>query len=384
MIAAPNFQITARPEAKRGAAAKPLRFHWSLSQAGNVYRRAAPVEELSGHLSFRAQLELSRCADENGIDSLLMAIGFTRPDPILLSTCLGRLTQRVKFMVACRPGLISPAAFVQQINTLSLLVGGRVHINMVGGHTPREFQYYGDWLPRAERYGRLDEFLTVCRAFWDSEGREVNFAGRYYQVKDGRLTTPFSSNGVRRPQIYLGGNSDESAALAIRHADCLWRFAEPPESLAPVIASTVQEGTEVGLLVSLIARPTRNEAVRAGHDLIARFDETARDSQRKFERNTDAAAFQSTYALARECATDWATSTLWTGAVRVLGAPAIALVGSAEEIATSLLEYKAAGVTQFLFTGWPDAEEMAFFGSEVLPLVRAREAASSDSLKVAT
>ncbi len=368
---------------RRAPAKQPLRFHWSLSQAGNTYRRAAPTETLSGHLSFAAQLELSLCADANGIDSLLMAIGFTRPDPILLSTCLGQKTERVKFMVACRPGLITPAAFVLQINTLSLLVDGRVHINLVGGHTPRELQYYGDWLPREERYARMDEFLTVCRAFWDAEGAEVNFAGQYYQVKGGRLPTPFSLNGRRRPEIYVGGNSEQSAALAARHADCLWRFAEPPERLAPVIAPPLRAGTEVGLLVSLIVRPTRAEAVQAAHDLVARFDETARETQRKFERESDAAAFASTCALARECAMDWATPTLWTGAIGVLGAPAIALVGSSEEIAAALLEYKAIGVTQFLFTGWPDADEMAFFGREVAPLVRRREAEMANSLDFA-
>jgi alkanesulfonate monooxygenase len=361
---------------------KALRFHWSLSQAGNPFRRSEPTEELSGRLSFEAQLELSQCADEQGIDSLLMAIGFTRPDPILLSTCLGLKTRQVKFMVACRPGLISPAAFVQQINTLALFVGGRVHVNLVGGHTPRELQYYGDWLPRAERYARLDEFLTACRAFWEADGHEVNFAGRYYQITGGRLPTPFSINGVRRPEIYLGGNSEESAALAIRHADCLWRFAEPPESLADKIAPLIQTGTEVGLLVSLIARPTRDEAVRAGYHLIGQFGEKARATQRSFEEHTDAAAFESTYALARQSPTHWATRTLWTGAVPVLGAPAIALLGSAEEIAGALLEYKEIGVTQFLFTGWPDLDEMTFFGREVLPRVRAREALAAGALEV--
>jgi alkanesulfonate monooxygenase len=383
MIALPHPPI-AEPGAERAVSGKPLRFHWSLSQAGNPFQRSEPTEELSGRLPFEAQLELCQCADEYGIDSLLMAIGFTRPDPILLSMCLGLKTQHVKFMVACRPGLISPAAFVQQINTLSLLVGGRVHVNMVGGHTPRELQYYGDWLPREERYARLDEFLTVCRAFWASEGGEVNFAGRYYQIAGGRLPTPFSMNGVLRPEIYLGGNSGESAALAIRHADCLWRFAEPPESLAAKIAPVIRAGTGVGLLVSLIARPTRSEAVRAASDLIGQFSERARDAQRSFERHTDAAAFESTYALARKCATDWATNTLWTGAVPILGALAIALVGSADEIASSLLEYKAIGITQFLFTGWPDAEEMTFFGREVAPLVRAREASAAGALAVAT
>ena len=368
-------QPPAAAAAKQVVFGKRLRFHWSLSQAGNTFRRAVCADELSGHLSFEAQLELCQCADEQGIDSLLMAIGFTRPDPILLSTCLGLKTRRVKFMVACRPGLISPAAFVQQINTLSLFVDGRVHVNLVGGHTPRELQYYGDWLPRAERYARLDEFLAACRAFWEADGHEVNFPGRYYQIVNGRLPTPFSTNGVRRPEIFLGGNSEESAALAIRHADCLWRFAEPPDSLASKIAPVIRAGTEVGLLVSLIVRPTRNEAVQAAYDLIARFGEQARETQRSFEQHTDAAAFESTYALSRQCPSDWATHTLWTGAVPVLGAPAIALVGSAEEIAGALLEYKEIGVTQFLFTGWPDLDEMTFFGREVIPRVREREAA---------
>lgn len=365
----PARAVAAEPAINR----KPLRFHWSLSQAGNTFRRATRVDELSGHLPFEAQLELSQCADRHAIDSLLMAIGFTRPDPILLSTCLGQKTRSVKFMVACRPGLISPAAFVQQINTLSLLVNGRVHINVVGGHTPRELQYYGDWVPRAERYARLEEFLTACRAFWEAGGNEVNFEGHYYQIRSGRLPTPFTTNGARRPEIYLGGNSDQSAALAIRHADCLWRFAEPPKSLAPKIAPVIQAGKEVGLLVSLIVRPTRSESVKAAEDLIGQFGEKAREAQRSFERHTDAAAFESTYALARSSSSDWATATLWTGAVPVLGAPAIALVGSAGEIAEALLEYKEIGVTQFLFTGWPDLEEMTFFGREVLPRVRERE-----------
>src|SRR6516225_3745697 len=137
--------------ASRAGGCKPLRFHWSLSQAGNPFRRATQTDQMPGIPSFEAQLELCRFADEYGIDSVLMAIGFARPDPIVLSAALGRKTQRVKFMVACRPGLISPTSFVQQINTLSLLIDGRVHVNIVGGHTPRELQSYGDWLPREQR-----------------------------------------------------------------------------------------------------------------------------------------------------------------------------------------------------------------------------------------
>jgi alkanesulfonate monooxygenase len=60
---------------------------------------------------------------------------------------------------------------------------------------------------------------------------------------------------------------------------------------------------------------------------------------------------------------------LWTGLVRSHGAPAIALVGSADEIAAALIDFKLAGVSQFILSGWPKAESMQFFGEEVLPRV---------------
>ncbi|MCI0488172.1 MAG: LLM class flavin-dependent oxidoreductase [Blastocatellia bacterium] len=351
---------------------RSLRFHWSLSQAGDKFRRSQATKEMSGLPSFEAQVDLCRRAEECGIDSMLMAIGFSRPDPLLLSTAIGMETSRIKFMVACRAGLISPAAFVQQINTLSTLIQGRVHINMVCGHTPHELRYYGDFLTHDERYDRTDEFLTVCRAFWN--GREpVNFEGKYYRVEDGRLNTPFISDEREAPEIYLGGNSEKAAELAVTHASCLWRFADAPMRVRPAIAPVLEKGTEVGLLVALIARPTREESLRAAGSLIENFGAETKQVHREFARKSDSVAFTSTYKLAESAESAWLTPYLWTGAVPYLGAPAIALVGSFEDIATALMEYKEIGISQFLFLGWPDIEEMTFFGSGVLPLIRKQE-----------
>ena len=96
-------------------------------------------------------------------------------------------------------------------------------------------------------------------------------------------------------------------------------------------------------------------------------------AHKEFAQRSDSVAFGSTLALA-ERKPEWLTNCLWSGAVPYLGAPSIALVGSFEEIADALWEYKQAGITQFLFMGWPDVDEMKLFSSEVLPLVRAREA----------
>lgn len=349
-----------------------LRFHWSLSSAGDNRRgqrsRAVQsgVPDLSQHLAFCRQAEAS------GMDSLLTAFGFHRADPIALAAALGVLTERITFMVAVRSGVCTPTLLVQQINTLSVLTRGRVSLNVVAGHTPHEQRYYGDFLSHDERYERTDEFLTICRRFWDAEG-PVTFSGRHYSIEEGRVNTPFVSDARSAPEIFVGGNSAQAEALALKHADCLWRLPDAADRLERAVAPIVDRGTEVGLLVSMIARSTTGEAVDAACALVESLAATSRTTQRDFAGRSDSVAFTGTYARATTGTDAWLGPCLWNGAVPYLGAPAIALVGSAEDVASTILGYQRIGISQFLFMGWPDIEEMSFFSEAVLPLVRARE-----------
>ncbi|MGH9429822.1 MAG: LLM class flavin-dependent oxidoreductase, partial [Terriglobia bacterium] len=233
-------------------------------------------------------------------------------------------------------------------------------------------RYYGDFLSHDERYDRTDEFLSVCRAFWESCG-EVDFQGKYYAVERGRINTPFIAEDRSCPEIFLGGNSEKAAELAAKHASCLWRFPDAPEKLQPQIQPVLDAGKEAGLLVSLIARETREEALGAAHRLIEGFGAETKDVHKQFAARSDSKGFTSMYKLSEDEAASWLTPYLWVGAVPYLGAPAIALVGSFEEVAEAMIGYKRLGISQFLFLGWPDIEEMTLFGSHVLPLVRRKE-----------
>jgi len=350
----------------------PLRFHWSLSRVGDNLRAARPTADQVGLLSFGAQADFCIRAEACEIDSVLMAFGFTRPDPFVLSMALGMRTKKLKFMIAVRSGVISPTLFVQQINTISSLTNGRVTINMVTGHIPAELGYYGDFLSHDERYARTDEFLTICRAFWSREG-PVNFSGKYYRVDNGKLNIPFISDETTAPQIYLGGNSQLADEMAIKHADCLWRFPDLPEKLHPRIQPMIDQGKEVGLLVSLIARPTREQAIRDADLLLQTVGAKSKEFQKEVLRTCDSVGVKKNFKLAESNESEWLTPYLWVGAIPYLGAPAIALVGSSEEVASAILGYKEIGISQFLFMGWPDLDEMDNFSKEVLPLIRESE-----------
>src|ERR1700686_3814362 len=116
----------------------PLRFHWSMSSAGDKLRRAKARNALSGRPDLDALVRFCRHAEGCGFESLPPPFSFARPDPLTLASALGMLTTKIKFMVAVRSGTISPTLFVQQVNTVSALTNVRVCVNVVAGHTPDE------------------------------------------------------------------------------------------------------------------------------------------------------------------------------------------------------------------------------------------------------
>lgn len=355
------------------AGTMPLRFHWRMFMGGEdagLTKAAMNSRIATGLPDLRTQTHFCRCAEESGIDSLLTDFGFAKPDPILLAAALGLATKQIKFIIAYRSGLLCPTIFVQQLNTLSALIGGRFSLNIVAGHSPQEQRYYGDYLAHDERYARTAEFLSICRAFWQRTG-DVNFGGQYYKLEAARLNTPFISSEATAPEIFIAGSSAAAQRLAIKHGTCWLRIGDAPERLRAEILPALEAGIEVGLRMAIIARPTRAEAIAAAHSLIETLNVQPKDvaQEKEFVQNSDSVSVKAAYQLEAE----WLTSCLWTGAVRHIGGTAIALVGSPEEIAASIMEYREIGITQFIFSGWPKLDEMIYFGREVLPLIRQRE-----------
>jgi alkanesulfonate monooxygenase len=361
-------------DALRGHAMnQPLRFHWRFLQGGenapaSPLQAAAPPPTALPDLE--AQAVFCRHAEASGIDSLLTAFGYYMPDPMLLAAALGPATERIKFIVAYRPGLLSPTLFVQQVNTLSALTNGRVSLNIVAGHSQKEQGYYGDWLEHDARYQRAEEFLAICHAFWRRQGC-VSFRGMYFTIDNAQVQTPFVSPERTSPEIYLGGGSPPARALAIKYASCWLLLGDHPDNLRARTRPALEQGIEVGLRLSIIARPTRREALEAAYALSKAADTTWIENV--FVQGSDSMSMQAAFAHAKEAETAWLTPWLWRGAVPAYGASAIALVGTPEEIAAAILAYKSIGISQFILSGWPNLEAVTYFGREILPRIRARE-----------
>src|ERR1700730_2099439 len=321
-----------------------LRFHWMFPKGGEVGMRTA--QETSRVLTTKSMspaalpdmegwVKFARSAEEAGIESVLLSFSRYEPDTILIACAMGQATSKLKFIVAYRMGLMQPTTFVQQINTLSALMGGRVALNVVAGSSTVEQRGYGDYLEHDDRYARADEFLNVCHSFWRNNG-EVGFAGKYCRVEGGKLYTTFLAPDRTTPEIYVAGHSAQAEQLALTRGSCWLRLIDTPEKLRPLVAHTREKGIEVCLRLCVVCRPTREEALEAAKALLP--DEDIGRQERGILTRSDSQTLKQALAAADDVG--WLNRSLWAGLVPYYGSSSITLVGTPQELADAFLEYK--------------------------------------------
>jgi alkanesulfonate monooxygenase len=359
---------------------EPIHFHWRLVQNG----------ESDGHLStwqdndkrsawpdINQQGDFCKIAEELEIESVLLDINYAKPDPVLLTMALIKSVSKLGFITAVRPGLLSPTLFAQQINTISTFSNGRIYLNVVAGHSPDEQKTYGDFLSHNERYERTDEFLNICTQFWHNNG-PVNCNGKFIKVEEALLKTPYVSDNSSRPFIFIGGGSQPAIDLTLKYGDCLMQLGDEPEKIRQKVKPVISAGRAAGLRFSVICRPTNEEAVVTANQLLESMAHLS-GKQDKLVAECDSQSVKGNYKLADN---EWPSPNLWTGAVKFVGPYAVVLVGSYEEVAAKIIEYKQAGITHFILSGWPKLEEMKRFATHVIPLIRKIENSSNVSSPV--
>jgi alkanesulfonate monooxygenase len=359
-------------------AMQPLKFHWCAPRGdGNT---KASGNDVAAELDLDGLSDFTQEAEDLGVESLLMGIGFHLPDPLPLIGALVRDTRKITFILAYRPGLLPPTLFAQVVNTLSWMSDRRIALNIVAGISPEEQAYYGDYLGHDERYARSDEYLAVLHRFWRGE-TPLSHEGRHYRFSNARLSLGFKGGG--RPRIYLSGASVQAQRSAVEHGDCWLRYGDTPEGIATASREVLAAGGAVGIRMHVLSRPTREDALAEVAAMMQNPDEKHRAAVREFVDRCDSRAVQTSFELAAAAGDGWLTPTLWTGAVAYRGGPALCLVGSHAEVAQALMDYKRAGVGEFILSGWPTRGEMRNFFQHVLPLVRALEAREAEPQRLA-
>jgi alkanesulfonate monooxygenase len=98
--------------------------------------------------------QIARAAEEVGLAGALTPTGAWCEDAWLTTAMVAQHTERLKFLVAFRPGLISPTLAAQMAATFQRQTGGRLLLNVVTGGEDKEQRAFGDFLDKDGRYRR--------------------------------------------------------------------------------------------------------------------------------------------------------------------------------------------------------------------------------------
>ncbi|OBY60755.1 FMNH2-dependent alkanesulfonate monooxygenase [Pseudomonas sp. AU12215] len=316
--------------------------------------------------------QIAQAADSLGYYGVLIPTGRSCEDSWVVASALAPLTERLRYLVAIRPGIISPTVSARMAATLDRLSGGRLLINVVTGGDPDENRGDGIHLSHAERYEVTDEFLRIWRRVL--QGESVDFAGKHLQVENAKALYPPIQKPY--PPLYFGGSSAEAHDLAAEQVDVYLTWGEPPQAVAQKIADVrekaAKQGRSVtfGIRLHVIVRETAEEAWQAADKLIANIsDETIANAQKSFAR-FDSEGQRRMAALhgGRRDQLEIYPN-LWAGVGLVRGGAGTALVGNPQQVAERIKEYADLGIDSFIFSGYPHLEEAYRFAELVFPLL---------------
>jgi alkanesulfonate monooxygenase len=338
---------------------KPLDFLWFIPTSGDgTYLGSGELNRAPeiGYLR-----EIANAVDRLGYSGVLLPTGVACEESFVTAAALASTTERLKFLVAIRPGTASPAYYARLATTLDRISNGRLLLNIVVGGSPAELAGDGIFLPHDERYSHADEFFDVFETLL-AKG-EASLDGKYIQAKGARLGFPPVQ--APRPPLYFGGSSDAAIEFAAGRVDKYLTWGEPPaqvaEKIAAVRAAAAKKGREVsfGIRLHLIVRETDEEAWAAADKLISKLsDETIREAQERFVSEADSVGQKRMAALHGGRRDKLEVSpNLWAGIGLVRSGAGTALVGSPKTVAARLREYQDIGIETLIASGYPHLEE---------------------------
>jgi alkanesulfonate monooxygenase len=362
-----------------------IHVHWYLPTNGDSRDITGSGDRSEGLLpaiaDFRAPTidylgQVARSAEQLGYEAVLTPTGTWCEDAWIFTAALTQVTSRLKFLVAFRPGFISPTLAAHQAATFQRVSGGRLLLNVVTGGDSAEQRRYGDHLDHDQRYHRTEEFIAVLRGVGAASPQEpFSFSGSHYDIEDASIGfAPYTL-----PPIFFGGASPAAEQAAARQTDVYLAWGETPaqikERLTRMRERAAEAGRELafGIRLHVLSRDTGAAAWAEASRLLDRVSpESVRQAQEAFA-GTESVGQQRMVALhSGDRAQLEVSPNLWAGYGLVRGGAGTALVGSHGEVADRIEEYHALGIDHFILSGQPHLEEAYYFAEGAAAELRRR------------
>ncbi|KAK7926505.1 alkanesulfonate monooxygenase [Apiospora marii] len=324
----------------------------------------------------------AKMLDNYGFQYTLIPYASGYFDPFAIGATIAAATKQIKVVIALRPNTMFPTTAAKQLATLDQLSGGRAVVHFIAGGSDVEQAREGDFLPKNERYERLEEYIRILKRGWESadpfdwDGKHYKFTGWSNQVRP--------VNGRSIP-ISVGGSSDEAYRVGGSLGDIFGLWGEPLKETKEQIDRIYAEADRAGRPASdrpriwVTFRPivaeTEELAWAKAHRTLEALESGQGTATRPFnfggksEGGPQNVGSQRLLEIAKKGEVQ--DRALWYPTVTATGArgASTALVGSYDVVAESILDYVDLGCELISIRGYDNFNDAVDYGRYILPRV---------------
>jgi len=319
-------------------------------------------------------LEFARAHEDSDFDMVLTGYSSSTPDGFEVTNYAAGHTKRIGFLIAHRPGFIMPTLAARKIATLDQLTQGRIALHIISGGSDKEQRSDGDWINHDARYRRTDEYMGLLRRIWrerepfDHEGEFYRFEDVYSQVRC------FQDPNV---PLFFGGASDIALEVGSKRADVFALWGEPLSAIKERIADITNRALSHNRKIkfSLSVRPiigvTESEAWARAESILQQVQQATLgkiDPGQPARLQSEGSRRLLRFAEEGDLHDD----RLWMPIASASGAAGstTCLVGTAEQVADSLMKYFDLGCDTFIIRGFDPLQDAKEYGKDLIPLIR--------------
>ncbi|MFN7307985.1 MAG: LLM class flavin-dependent oxidoreductase [Acetobacteraceae bacterium] len=329
--------------------------------------KGTTLHVIAGGVSAPFLREFAQKHEAAGFDQVLVGYYSSSAEGFNVASHAAAHTKMLSYLVAHRPGIVSPSLAARAAATFDHLSNGRLSVHIIAGVTDQEQESEGDFLGKEARYERGAEYLSLIRRIWtspepfDHTGQYYRFKGAWSAVKP--LQKPY-------PKLFFGGSSEGALQMGAEHCDVYAIYGEPLKETSERIADfrqrTAKFGRTPGFNVSFrpIIAPTEGQAWDKARRVLYDIENAGLP-----KRAQDKSAERMLKIAERGDVHD---ERLWLPIAKATGAKGntTCLVGTPRQVADSMLRYYRLGVSSFLIRGFDPLEDTTEFGRELIPMVK--------------
>jgi alkanesulfonate monooxygenase len=336
--------------------------------------RSSEVSKEAAKFDARFVPELAKAYEAAGYDRVLVGQNARSADSLVVASWVASATERLKLMIAHRPGFIAPTMAARALASIDALSDGRAGVHIITAFSDIETRCDGDFLTKEQRYHRSYEYTKILRQMWASE-EPFSHEGEWYRFEQAFSEVHPAAGSI---PVFWGGASELGVRYGAELADV---YALGPGSVSQVgelvsrvktEASKNRRSPRFSMSMRLVVADTDELAWQRADGMLKAVEEK-QAAMGLLGRDLGKAAEETTRKAA-QADDDGSDPCLWTGLTQATQGrlQVMCLVGSPDTLVDALQKYNSVGVDNFLITGFDWLDDTARIGAEIIPDLRKR------------